>query len=335
MTHYLISFNLNTGKLETSITENKKEYKQRSKGKSLLAFPEEFIVIDTESTGLDPGYCELIEFAGIKIKDGKEIGRFETLIKPGDEEDIDDFIEELTGITNEMLKNAPTTEEVMPIIADFLGDTILVAHNAHFDINFLYDCFEKYLNKPLSNDFICTMRLSRRIFPDYKNHKLKTLCKNLNIDLPVHRSLSDATAALHVFNHCKKVIENSIGIDNFISNLNKKKPGLKANQIAATIDNFDYDHPLFDKYCTFTGTLSKITRQEAMQLVVNLGGKCQDNVTKNTNYLILGIQDYSKFTDGQKSNKTKKAEELILKGQDLEIISENIFYDLILQGENF
>lgn len=323
-----ISFNTETGKVEVSLTEGKSKLKQRNKGKSLLIFPEEFIVIDTETTGLDPDYCELIEFAGIKIKNGKEVARFQSLIKP--EEEIDEFITNLTGITNDMLKNAPHPKEVILKISDFIGSSILVAHNAHFDINFLYDYFEQFLDKPLTNDFICTMRLSRRVFPEFKNHKLKTLCENFNINPPRHRALEDAIATLEIFNQCHKTVENFIGVDNFINSLSKKTT-LKASEIAATTDSFDSDHPLFNKYCAFTGTLSKMTRREAMQIVVNLGGKCQDNVTKSTNYLIMGIQDYSRFADGEKSNKTKKAEELILKGQDLEIISENVFYDLILQ----
>lgn len=321
-----ISIDEKTGEIELSFGGSRRE--KRQKGKSLIAFPDEFIVIDLETTGLDPTFCEIIEFCGIKIRNGFQVDRLETLIKP--EEPIGEFITQLTGITDEMLVDAPLPDEAIPAIADFIGDAVLVAHNAHFDINFLYDYFEGYLDKPCTNNFVCTLRLGRRIFPDYNNHKLETICENLGLDIPSHRASTDADAVLKVFNECKKFVVDTVGIDSFVADYYKQN-SLKASQIAATTDSFDSGHPLFNKHCVFTGTLSRMTRREAMQLVVNLGGKCQDNMTKSTNYLVLGIQDYSRFADGKKSSKTKKAEELILKGQDLEVISEEVFYDLITQ----
>ncbi|NLO49067.1 MAG: exonuclease, partial [Clostridiales bacterium] len=83
------------------------------------------------------------------------------------------------------------------------------------------------------------------------------------------------------------------------------------------------------KICVFTGTLEKMVRKEAMQAVVDFGGTCGDNVTSKTNYLILGNFDYCKSIKDGKSRKHKKAEKLILQGQDISIISENVFYDLL------
>ena len=84
--------------------------------------------------------------------------------------------------------------------------------------------------------------------------------------------------------------------------------------------------------CVFTGTLEKMSRKDAMQLVVDFGGSVGDNVTKKTNYLILGNNDFCQSIKDGKSNKQKKAEDLILKGHDIEILSENVFYDLVLEG---
>ena len=91
----------------------------------------------------------------------------------------------------------------------------------------------------------------------------------------------------------------------------------------------DNTHPLYNKVCVFTGTLEKYSRQEAAQIVVNLGGSCGNSVTKKTNYLILGNNDYCSMIKDGKSSKQKKAEEYKLKGQDIEIIPESVFYDMI------
>ena len=105
--------------------------------------------------------------------------------------------------------------------------------------------------------------------------------------------------------------------------------GVKAADITATSVNFDPEHPLYGKVCVFTGALERMTRKEAMQIVVDLGAICGDSVTEKTNYLILGNNDYCTTIKDGKSSKQKKAEKLKLKGNEIEIISENIFYDLI------
>jgi DNA polymerase-3 subunit epsilon len=99
--------------------------------------------------------------------------------------------------------------------------------------------------------------------------------------------------------------------------------------ITPELSNFDTDHLLHDKFCTFTGKLERMARKDAAQLVVNLGGKCLNGVTKQTNFLILGNFEYNATIKDGKSSKLKKAEKLILEGQDLRILSENVFYDLI------
>ena len=109
----------------------------------------------------------------------------------------------------------------------------------------------------------------------------------------------------------------------------KNQDKLKAKDIIADVNEFDVDNLLYQKVCVFTGELERMPRKEAMQIVVNLGGICGDGVTSKTNYLILGNNDYCKTIKDGRSSKQKKAEELKLKGQDIEIISEDVFYDMI------
>lgn len=87
-------------------------------------------------------------------------------------------------------------------------------------------------------------------------------------------------------------------------------------------------NPLYHSVCVFTGTLEKMTRREAMQIVKDLGGECGDSVTKKTNYLVLGNNDFCKTIKGGKSNKQKKAEKLKLEGIDINVISESVFYEM-------
>lgn len=111
--------------------------------------------------------------------------------------------------------------------------------------------------------------------------------------------------------------------------LNRLGGKLRASDITTQNTEFDITHPLYEKCCVFTGTLEKMTRRQAMQLVVDAGGKCGDNVTSKTDFLVLGNFDYSSGVKGNKSGKLKKAEKMILEGKDIMILSENSFYDML------
>lgn len=163
------------------------------KGKSLIEIPNKYIAFDIETTGLDSMYDEIIEIGAIKIEDGKEIETFSTLIKP--EYEIDEFITELTGITNEMVIDAPKINEVLPKFMDFINDSVILGHNVNFDINFIYDNLINEDMKPITNDFVDTLRLSRRLLPELKHHRLSDLANYYNIDTTgSHRSLTDVTS---------------------------------------------------------------------------------------------------------------------------------------------
>ena len=326
-----VSYNIESGKFDFDIRGREKTYQKRSKGKSILMFPNNYVVIDVETTGLDPQYDELIEVSAIKVIEGYEIDRFSTLIKPNQE--ISDFITNLTGITNEMLIKAPPPEKVIPELRDFIGNDVLIAHNAHFDVNFIYDYMEAYLHETFGNDFVCTMRLARRLYPEFSNHRLSTICEELSIENPTHRAMQDAISAWEAYKLMRNQVESTLGFDDFEKKTSRaitSRNSLKASEITTENTLFDARHILYGRTCVFTGTLSKMVRRDAMHLVADFGGLCADNITRDTNYLIMGIQDYSKFADGEKSNKLKKAEKMICQGLDIEIISENVFYEMIL-----
>ena len=142
---------------------------RKGKGKSVIDFPSTYTVLDIETTGLDPRYCEIIEISAMKYSSGQNIGTFSTLVKPS--EPIDEYITSLTGITNDMLKSAPDISETMQKFYNFVGSDLIVGYNVNFDINFLYDNLLNCRSLILSNSFIDVMRIARKILPGLKNHK--------------------------------------------------------------------------------------------------------------------------------------------------------------------
>ncbi len=296
---------------------------KREKGKLIREWIDSYVVIDIETTGLTPLYDEIIEFAAIKIKNNSIIDSYSTLVKPS--QPISSFITSLTGITNEMLENAPKLENIMNNIISFIADSTIIGHNVSFDINFLYDNLFELSAKKLTNNYMDTLYLARKIIPNMDNHRLSTLKEYFNISTEnSHRAYDDAYACYITYESLRKLAkENNISISK--SNYNSKK--LSSKDIVPSIDNYDENNIFFGKNICFTGTL-KITRKEAMQIIANLGGIPVDGVNKKTDFLVVGLQDYAKVRDG-KSNKQLKAEELILKGHNIQILSENVFYDMV------
>jgi len=299
------------------------------KGKSIIDLLDNYIIFDIETTGLDSSYDEIIEIGAIRIENNKVVSKFQSLVKPNIE--IDDYISELTGITNDMVKDAPKIEDVLPQFMEFVGNEILIGHNVNFDINFIYDNLYRNNYKVLKNDFIDTMRLARKLLPDLSHHRLIDIADYFNIDFSNnHRALRDCEITLSIYENLKLLaIEKYGDSDNFKDAFKKHSSAIKAKDIVTTNTEFDIDNLFYGKYVAITGTLEKLQRKEAMQIIVDLGGYCEDNVTKKTNYLILGNNDYNPILRGKKSSKLIKAEKLKLDGNDIEIISENVFYDII------
>ncbi|MCU5753100.1 3'-5' exonuclease [Lactococcus lactis] len=143
------------------------------------------------------------------------IDKYQTLLKPSFP--VDPFISELTGITNKMLETAPIFDDIYQDLQHFIGDNILVGHNVNFDINFLYDEFESR-NIILSNNFIDTMRISRRLFKDERHHRLSDLIQrhNIIIDKDLHRAEVDINATNKAFEIFKQyIIDQKIDLEKF------------------------------------------------------------------------------------------------------------------------
>ena len=321
-----LGINISAGNKSIELTN------RNNKGKNLITFPKEYAVIDIETTGISPKYDSIIELSALKIKDNSIVDTFTSLVNPGFK--IDSFITELTGITNEMLQESNKIEKILPDFLNFIGDSLLVGHNINFDINFIYDNCITLFNKSLQNDFIDTMRISKRILKELPHHKLSDLANFYNISYDgAHRALNDCKITQDCFIKLQdSILKEYSSLDDFIKQSSVKSKGtINISEIVSSKDSFDEYHPLFEKYCCFTGVLEKMVRKDAMQIVVDFGGFVENNVTSKTNYLILGNNDYCSSIKNGKSTKQKKAEQLKLNGNDIEIIPETVFYDMIAE----
>lgn len=166
-----------------------------SKGQSIDTT---YCVLDLETTGFSFRTEKITEVGIMKVKNGEVIDEFSCFVNP--EKPIPQRVVEVTNITDDMVKDAETIDKVMPKILEFVGDSVLVAHNADFDIGFLkYNANE--LGLRLDNTYLDTLRLAKDLFPDYKKYKLGKIAENLGIKVEVaHRALDDVDTTVKVLN---------------------------------------------------------------------------------------------------------------------------------------
>ncbi|MBU1054148.1 MAG: 3'-5' exoribonuclease [Proteobacteria bacterium] len=153
-----------------------------------------YVVFDVETTGFNPQHgARVIEIGAVHIENGHIISEFKSLINCG--KTIPKQTQKVHGITDEMLFGEPAPEEVFPDFIKFISKSTLVAHNAVFDIRFLRYELSR-LGFALNNDYLCTLNMSRTLFPELQNHKLLTVAKHVLGDIPenlcLHRALDDA-----------------------------------------------------------------------------------------------------------------------------------------------
>jgi len=168
----------------------------------------DFVVFDLETTGAKTPPCRITEIGAYRIRNGKITEEFQTLVNP--ETLIPPFIIQLTGISNRMVKNAPKFAEVAADFLDFIGDSVLVAHNAHFDMRFLnHEIGRIYADYRVANQHLCTVQLSRKLLPHIANHRLHTVAEYYSIFIENrHRASDDAFATAKIF--CNFLVEMQV-----------------------------------------------------------------------------------------------------------------------------
>lgn len=304
----------------------------------------EYVVIDIETTGLHSTTDKIIELGAVRYRDNVEVARFNSLVRPytntlihqytidefeelagqGGVKYIEDpFITKLTGITDEMLDDAPTARQVAPQFFDFIGNLPIVGHNiARFDLLFLRKLATVTKTRTtIGHDYFDTMQMAPDFASGSPSKKLKEVGFHLGVYgyLDNHRALDDAIYNAQVF----QVMKEGIPYEELDYYRKRDTRSMNALSIQPNPEIFRLGGELHDRHFVFTGEMA-ISRAEAMQRVCDLGGVPLQSITRKANYLVVSERE-----DIPPVAKLQKAREYIHQGQDLEIISESAFYALL------
>jgi len=167
-----------------------------------------FAVVDIETTGSVPGHDGITEIAIVGVEEGRIVRAWRSFVNPC--APIPAFITQLTGISDEMVADAPPIRELLPKIVEAMGDGVLVGHNVRFDAGFIDFELRRNGRAPLSNPKVDTLALARRTIVEVANYKLGTLTRELGFDVERHhRALADARATAELLIHCIKKLEDN------------------------------------------------------------------------------------------------------------------------------
>jgi DNA polymerase-3 subunit epsilon len=300
-----------------------------------------FIAIDFETANSERGSaCQL----GISTVENFKIVTSESyLIKP-EPNYFDPFNSHLHGIDAHIVKDSPTFKELWPTINKHFDGTHIFAHNAGFDFSVLRNVLDQYNIVYPEFKYSCSYQIAKQAIPNLSSYRLDQVSSHLRIDLNHHDAMSDANACSEIIIHCLQ--NNSINSFDQISEVFKLRtgsfypggynPSLKRFSSSNKISSIEFDassaNPeslIYDSTFVFTGTLESMVRKDAQKLVLECGGKCQHGVTRTTNYLVVGEQDFDRFGDGFLRSKTKKAKSLAESGVNIEVISERQFLEML------
>lgn len=334
------TFNKETGEIEFSGLTPKSYTRYPRIYQPIDVLPTKFVAIDFETANQER--CSPCAIGVAVVEDNKIINHFEHLIRPHDDYYyFDSFNSDIHNITEEMVEDAPEFDSVIREIEPFLNDNVVVAHNMLFDCSVLWQTLKLYNLPQPECKTLCSYNISKIAFPELLSFNLNSVCPALGIELEHHRASSDALASAQIILCAGRLAAEKIKAARYSYGYISKKghwsPQYRVNfidgkseeewatDIASNVNNEELGGHSF----VFTGTLKSMKRELAQKIVELAGGKASENVNKHTDYLVMGDQDFSRFTDGEKSNKTKKAEALKAKGHRIEIISEADFLRMI------
>lgn len=170
---------------------------------------DDYCSIDVETTGLAPKSCEIIEIGMARVRNGEIVSQYQALIKP--HIPVNPFITQLTGINNEMLKNAPYFYEIHEEIMEFLGNDVILGHNVRFDIGFINARINLLGYGNLTNNYVDMLSVSRRVHKEFVNHKLNTVCQCLGVtNEHAHRALDDCICTHKCYEKTKEILQSKL-----------------------------------------------------------------------------------------------------------------------------
>lgn len=273
------------------------------KGESLIEFPDTYVALDIETTGLSPKLDKIIEISAILYQDNKVQDVFDTLINP--EILISAHISNLTGITNEMVSSKPTIKDVLPKFLEFVANYVIIGHNINFDINFIYDKCEMYQLPYFSNCFVDTLRLFKKTQLDIPNFKLSTLCDFLNTENRcTHRSLDDCYACNEIYQFLKNHTQPlcCIGEIDYVEKIT----------IPGENENF-----IYKKRCLVYSRKFTISSEQIQKILYKINSLSRLSFSQRLDYILLSEIDYIKYLENPDSFFHLETQATIISEKDL------------------
>lgn len=285
-----------------------------------------FFALDVETANADmESICQV---GMVEFQDNKLVNQWGSLVDP--EDYFDPFNVSIHGITPEMVENAPTFPVIHRAFQEMSKeiDKIIVVTHTPFDQISLRRACQKYGLDELSWGWLDSARVVRRQWEEFRHsgYNLPNVAKELGIEYKSHDAVEDARAAGEVL--IKAIEESGLSLDIWLDKAYKpiSKPVSSAGVSYAQSGN--PDGPFYGETIVFTGALS-LPRKEAASLAALVGCNVCDGVTKETTLLVVGIQNKDRLAGYDKSSKHRKTEQLIAKGQNIRIITENDFLNMI------
>ncbi|WP_294759221.1 exonuclease domain-containing protein [uncultured Gemmiger sp.] len=276
----------------------------------------DYIVLDTETTGLSPKKDQLIEIGILTIKDGKIVEEYTTLIQPTIP--VPKSSTNVNGITQAALLKAPPLEDVVPEIAARIKGQVIVGHNVRFDLAFVSRALVTH-PEISTLPYIDTLNIARRCI-SYKSYSLQNLSMRLCLDSGnKHRALDDAKTTYQLLQYCIK----KLSTDNV--EFRRQERERRKAQKQELADTFSWS-PLFDINFAFTGDFVQ-DREYLEGLLADVGANLRERVNTKTVYLVVG--DISHLPEWAVARKNGTADNLIAGGQNIIKISETEYLDLI------
>lgn len=289
-----------------------------------------FISFDLESTGRSYKTCEIIEVAAMRIEHGAVIDTFQALVKPTDM--ISQEITELTGITNSMVSDSPSIDKALPDFVKFIGDGLLLGHNiSSYDLHLLNRYTELVCGKSISNFYIDTLPLSKKLFPEYP-HSLAAFADCCGVCVETsHRALADSELAYRCFLHMMGCFPDfCIKVKKFIPmNQRGNAESQNSSDYFIKLPDSIYQHPdgtdtLLGKGVCVTGEFKGGNREVIKQLITRNGGIWKTKVSNRTDFLVIGSLV-------EPSSKIEKALSIQKQGGKISIISEHDLFKFLLK----
>lgn len=180
----------------------------QKKGKRLNLHTKDYVVFDLETTGLSPEADEIIEISGMRVREGKTVEEFSTLVNPG--RPIPYAAARINGITDSMVRDAPALQDALERFLAFAGEDILVGHNIHsFDMPFLYNGSARALKRAVPNDYVDTLYLAKSCLPGLHRYRLTDIAAHFGIDTQgAHRALKDCAMNQQCYECMGRILES-------------------------------------------------------------------------------------------------------------------------------